>query len=229
MIRKYQPEAMIINNTGLSAGGATGHIELDSVTFERGRPQPLNMEGAPKYLASEMCEVFDDHWGYAREDLNYKSCGRMIEELADCRRYGANMLMNVGPMGDGSIRLIDAAMLDVMGTWVSYYDEAIRKPRPSNIPVENTQRNFLLKDGSNYYLFCFGLPMISDPNVAKSRMESEDLFVNRFALPETIKSVTWMDDGTEVEFTQEGEQVTVKTVPFTYGRNLVIRVAKIVC
>ena len=86
-----------------------------------------------------------------------------------------------------------------------------------------------MKDGSNYYLFCFGLPMISDPNVAKSRMESEDLYVNRFALPETIKSVTWMDDGTEVEFTQEGEQVTVKTVPFTYGRSLVIRVAKIVC
>lgn len=37
-IRKHQPEAMIINNTGLSARGALGHIELDSVTFERGKP-----------------------------------------------------------------------------------------------------------------------------------------------------------------------------------------------
>ena len=35
VIRKYQPEAMIINNTGLSKLGALGHIELDSVAFER--------------------------------------------------------------------------------------------------------------------------------------------------------------------------------------------------
>lgn len=229
MIRKNQPEAMIINNTGLSAGGATGHIELDSVTFERGKPQPLNMEGAPKYLASEMCEVFNDHWGYAREDLNYKSTARMIEEFADCRRYGANMLMNVGPMGDGSVRLIDAAMLDVMGNWISYHEEAVRDARPTGILVESENNNFILKKGNCYYLFCFGLPMISNPDVAKSRMESESLYVNRFALPEKIKSVTWLDNGTEVEFKQEGDQVAVTTVPFTYGRSLVVRVAKIEC
>ena len=46
------------------------------------------------------------------------------------------MLMNVGPMGDGSIHLIGAAMLDVMGTWVSYYEEAIRTPRLANILLE---------------------------------------------------------------------------------------------
>ena len=48
MIRRYQPEAIIVNNTGLSALGELGHIELDSVTFERGKPKPLNLEGAPK-------------------------------------------------------------------------------------------------------------------------------------------------------------------------------------
>lgn len=101
-IRKHQPEAMIINNTGLSAHGALGHIELDSVTFERGKPGAINMEGAPKYVASEMCEVFASHWGYTKEDLNFKSPAQMIRELADCRRYGSNMLINVGPMADGS-------------------------------------------------------------------------------------------------------------------------------
>ena len=48
MIRSYQPEAMIINNTGLDKRGSLGHIELDSVTFERGRPQPINLEDSPK-------------------------------------------------------------------------------------------------------------------------------------------------------------------------------------
>ena len=115
VIRNYQPEAMIINNTGLGARGALGHIELDSVTFERGKPKPLNMEDSPKYVASEMCQIFGDNWGYAREDLNYKAPAQIIRELAECRKYGANMLLNVGPMGDGTVRPIDAAMLGLVG------------------------------------------------------------------------------------------------------------------
>ena len=48
MIRSYQPEAIIVNNTCLTALGELGHIELDSVTCERGRPKPTNLEGSPK-------------------------------------------------------------------------------------------------------------------------------------------------------------------------------------
>ncbi len=226
MIRRYQPEAMIINNTGLSARGELGHIELDSVTFERGKPQPLNFEGVPKYVASEMCEIFADHWGYAREDLNYHSPAQMICELAQCRRYGANMLLNVGPMGDGSLRPMDGATLGIVGEWVAYYEEAIRAPRPSGIPVANKEEDFLLRDGNDYYLFCFGLPMRADANVAQN--EEAD-FSDRFELEEKIASITWMDNGKPVVYEQEGSQVIVHTVPFCYGRNLVVRVAKIVC
>lgn len=104
MIRRYQPDTILINNTGLEGRGQLGNIELDSVTFERGKPQPINLADSPKYIASEMCEVTCDHWGYAREDLNIKSPALLIEELCDCRRYGANFLLNAGPMGDGSLR-----------------------------------------------------------------------------------------------------------------------------
>lgn len=225
-IRKYQPEAMIINNTGLNALGALGHIELDSVTFERGKPQPINMEGAPKYVASEMCEVFCDHWGYAKEDLNYKSPAQMIRELADCRRYGANMLMNIGPTEDGSVREIDRAILNLMGQWVSCHEEAIRKPAPTGIEIEGKPDDFILKYENNYYLFCYSLPMSADFNVA---LYTDINYDSRFRLKEKISKATWMDNGAEIAFTQEGEQVTLTTEPFTYGRNLVVRVAKLVC
>ena len=225
-IRKYQPEAVIINNTGLSALGALGHIELDSVTFERGKPEPINMEGAPKYVASEMCEVFCSHWGYAREDLNYKSPAQMIHELVDCRRYGCNMLLNVGPMSDGTVRPIDAAILGIVGEWVKYFDESIRTPLPCGIDVTNKPEDYILRDGKNYYLFCHNLPMMADPNVAKN-IETE--YMDTFYLPEKIKAVVWLDNGATVEFLQENGNVTVKTEPFTYGRDLVVRVAKIVC
>lgn len=223
-IRKYQPEAMIINNTGLSAGGKLGHIELDSVTFERGKPEPLNMEGAPKYVASEMCEITCDHWGYAGEDLNFKGTGQLIRELADCRRYRSNMLMNVGLQGDGSISLMDQAVFQVLGQWVSYFDEAIRTPAPTGISVLDKPEDFLLKKENHYYLFCYNLPMSADPNVALS--DSRD-YESKFSLPEKIRSVTWMDNGSSVAFSQEGDKVTVQTEPFRYGRSLVVRVAKI--
>ncbi len=224
MIRTHQPNAMIINNTGLSAQGALGHPELDSVTFERGKPKPMNMEGAPKYIASEMCQVFGDHWGYAREDLNFKAPADMIRDLAVCRRCGSNMLMNVGPMADGSIRPIEGAMLDIMGQWVRIFKEAIYEARPAGISVENKQGDFLLKNEDAYYLFCCDLPMSADPNVAL--VQGAD-YTDIFTLEKPIDSIIWLDNGKPLAFEQEGSRVTVHTQPFCYGRNLVVRVAKI--
>lgn len=223
-IRKHQPEAMIINNTGLSAQGALGHVELDSVTFERGKPQPLNMEGAPKYVASEMCQVFDDHWGFAKEDFNYKSPADMIRDLVVCRRYGANFLMNVGPMGDGMLRQMDAAICNLIGQWVAMHGEAIYETYPSGIEIENKLDDFILQKDNNYYLFCDHLPMSGDPNVS---IEQAANYRDIFKLDRKIRKITWLDNEEKVEFEQNGQKVVIKTVPYQYGRQLVIRVAKI--
>ncbi len=224
LIRSYQPEAMIINNTGLSALGALGHIELDSVTFERGKPQPINLEGSPKYIASEMCEIMADHWGYAVEDLNYKAPAKLIREIAECRRYGANMLLNVGPMANGKLRTIDAGVLELIGQWVSYHDEAIRTPRPTGINIEGKPDDFVLQNGNTYYLFCTDLPMAGSPDVALS---SEGYYKDVFAFDREVSSITWLDNAQPVDYEQRDGVLTVNTVPFIYGRSLVVRVAKI--
>lgn len=227
MIRKYQPNAMIINNTGMQELGKLGHIELDSVTFERGKPKPINLEASPKYVASEMCEITGSHWGYAREDLKFKGTDKLIEETAECRRYGANMLLNVGPKGDGSLRLIDQAILEILGEWMSYNGEAMRAPRPTNICVEDKPKDFVLKDGKNYYLFCYDIPMAADINVELK--EEGKLYMDCFAFKDKVKKVTWLDDGMKLKFEQTEDVLTVHTVPFVYGRQLVVRVAKIEC
>lgn len=226
MIRSYQPDAMIINNTGLGKLGQLGHIELDSVTFERGNPKPLNMEGAPKYVASEMCEVFASHWGYAQDDLNYKSPAKLIETLAICRKSGSNMLMNVGPMGNGYLRLMDTACLDLMGQWVNRHEEAIRSPRPTGIEIEGKPDDFLLRDGDTYYLFCMHLPMSSDPNVQRGIGGNN---ASTFTFGKPIQSITWLDNKAPVSYEQNDGKVTVTTQPFFYGCHWVVRVAKIVC
>ncbi|MCL2752474.1 MAG: alpha-L-fucosidase, partial [Firmicutes bacterium] len=90
LIRKYQPDAIITNNTGLEARGAKGACQIDSVTFERGRP-----DGETGELAAEMCEVIGGTWGYGSADICYKSMRNLLSSYMTCKRYGANFLLNV--------------------------------------------------------------------------------------------------------------------------------------
>ncbi len=225
-IRKYQPEAMIINNTGLSALGALGHIELDSVTFERGKPGPINMEGSPKYVASEMCEIFADHWGYAARDYNYKSLKDIIEEFCVCRRFGSNMLMNVGPMGNGLIRPLDKAMLETLGEWVQLHAEAVYLPRPSSVEVTSeNEKDFVLEKDGAYYAFCHDLRVaIENVDVVKA---AKGEAVKKFAFDKKIKRITWLDNGEELEFVHKNGEVELDCKPYLYGTQLVVRIAKI--
>ena len=91
-IRKHQPEAMIINNTGLSALGKVSHPEIDSVTFERGNPCFVDNSDRPR--AGEMCEVITDHWGHAKNDICFKSTKQLLDTLITCRKYNCNLLLN---------------------------------------------------------------------------------------------------------------------------------------
>lgn len=226
LIRSYQPNTMIINNTGLNRRGQTGHIELDSVTFERGRPTPINQEGSPKYLASEMCQTFGSHWGFALGDMNYKSLATLICDLASCRRYGSNFLLNVGPRADGSLRPLDKATLEALGEWVDIFDEALRDVRPSGIEVVGNDRDFILRAGNGaYYLFMHGISIKGDPNVSVAISPCAE---RRFALDKEINEIFWLDNGEKLEFSKNKEEVTVIPTRYDYGTDLVVRVAKII-
>ena len=226
LIRRYQPDAMIINNTGMGKRGELGHIELDSVTFERGKPQPINLDDSPKYIASEMCQIFGDHWGYASLDYNFKSLAQIICDYCDCRRFGSNLLLNVGPMPSGKLRELDTAMLRSLGAWINEFSEACVGTLPTKIEVFGKEDDFILKGEGAYYLFCHGLPMKGASHVVINDDERKDFTVS-FSLPEKIKSVSWLESGTPVEFTQDGDKVDVLTAPQPYGQSVVVRIAKI--
>lgn len=216
-IRRYQPQAILINNTGLNAQGALGHPELDSVTFERGKPRPVS---GGKQVASEMCQVMGDHWGYAAWDLHFKSPASLITDLAQCRRFGANLLLNVGPLADGTLRPLEQGYLALLGAWTSAFHQAIYTPVPSAICLPG--KNFLLHDATAYYLFCHDIPMSADPNVT---LPAETARIS-FPFP-PIRSAVWLDDGSPVDFIHADGQLTLLPKPYPYGRNLVVRVARI--
>lgn len=226
LIRKYQPDAMIINNSGMSAHGAKGHHEIDSVTFERGRPRTIHFDEGEKHVASEMCQVLGNYWGYAKRDFNFKSLPDIIEDLCTCRRYRANLLLNVGPMGNGRPRVLERAMMTTLGEWVDIYSEALFLPTPTDVVVEGREKEFLLRGDGCYYFFAFDLFMEGDAELTKKR-RFED-YTYRFRLPEKIKEVKWLDNGESVPYTQDGNEVSLVTSPQKYGEQLVVKIAKII-
>ncbi len=218
MIRSHQKDAMLINNTGMDALGALGNIELDSVTFERGKPQPINLETSPRNIASEMCEVMNDHWGYAAGDYNYKSMAEIIGSLAQCRRCRANFLLNSGPMADGSLRLLDRGILETLGQWVRDNEEALRLPVPTGIEIAGREQDFLLRHEKSLYLFVADAPMFNNPHGDR---------IEEFPLEESIVSACWLDSGEPLPFSQDNGTARITATPFHYGSNSTVRVAKI--
>jgi alpha-L-fucosidase len=170
-----------------------------------------------------MCQTMGDTWGYGANDLNYKSPAELIGDLCVCRRCGSNLLLNVGPCGDGTLRPLDSELLGCMGRWIEAYGEAIHTPRPTDIEIEGKPQDFILRDGDDYYLFCYGLGMSGDGNVAVAKEQCN----SRFALDASVKRLTWMDNGQSVAFEQADGKVSLRTTLFPYGTNLVVRVAKI--
>ena len=225
LIRKHQPDAMIINNTGLHARGALGHIELDSVTFERGKPQPINMGDSPKYIASEMCQVFGDHWGYSSLDYNFKSLADIIRDYCVCRRFGSNFLMNVGPMANGKLRPLDTAMLTTLGEWIDKFSEACVGTLPTKVEVAGD--DFVMQGKDAYYLFCHELPMGGNRNVALTDEQREGYSIS-LNLGKKVKSVTWLESGDSVELEATDSGVKLYPTPQPYGQSVVVRIAKII-
>lgn len=213
-IRKYQPEAMIINNTGLSALGEVSHPEIDSVTFERGKPAFVDTSKKP--IAGEVCEAITDHWGFAAGDICFKSIPQLVQMLLDCRKYNCNLLLNAGPKPDGTLTAIETEILKYIGTWVKANEEIVYEAVPADIQAENAD---MFVNGEYYYAAIRQVPMAANANVARP----EDNKVVKIDTDKTITDAIWLDDGTEVML-DDGQ--TFKAAPFPYGRSACVRVAK---
>ena len=213
-IRKYQPEAMIINNTGLNALGQTGHKEIDSVTFERGKPAFVDTSEKP--IAGEVCDALTDHWGYAKYDICLKSPKELIETLVDCRKYDCNLLLNSGLKGNGEMDEGEKAAFKRIGMWIKENKNFIYKAKSTDLTAENAD---MMTDGEYYYAAIKGVLMSANCNVAKFG-ESKTVTLNT---DKRIVDAEWLDSGKEINLKTDNSFVCE---PFEYGKSLAVRVAK---
>lgn len=126
MIRKLQP-GIILNNR-LTAGHEDPGKRTamgDLHTPEQIIPAEgvLNADGTPALW--EACITLNRHWGYARDDQDFKTPAQVVRMLIECVSKGGNLLLNVGPTARGEIQEECYDVLLDVGQWLAVNGESI--------------------------------------------------------------------------------------------------------
>jgi len=180
LIHRLQPGCMIGNNHHLQP------IEgEDFQMFEKDLPggNTTGFGGASvSQLPLETCETINDSWGFNITDRNYKSTEGLVQYLAKAAGYGANFLLNIGPMPNGAIQPEFTERLEAMGKWLSKYGSTIYGTKGGYLRPQPwgaiTQR------GNTHYLHVMKMP-------------EEKMLLK---VPALVKNLTTFDGGKSVPF-----------------------------
>lgn len=109
-LRELCPGLLFNNRNGLPGdfGTPEGHLAA---------PRP--------YRPWEACISVNESWGYHQGDDEWKSLNQIVALLAGVARQRGNLLLNVGPRGDGSLPEPAVNVLRALGRWLKRNGEAI--------------------------------------------------------------------------------------------------------
>jgi alpha-L-fucosidase len=116
LIHRLQPQCLIGNNHHV-----TPLPGEDFQMFEKDLPgsNTTGFGGASvSKLPLETCETINDSWGFNITDRNYKSVRDLIQLLVKDAGFGANLLLNIGPMPNGEVQPEFNERLAAMGDWL---------------------------------------------------------------------------------------------------------------
>lgn len=110
MVRALQPDILINNRswTDEDFGTPEQHVKAEAV----GRDW-------------EACLTLNENWGFHRGDHQWKTPPQIVNALADCAKGGGNLLLNIGPDGDGVVPAESCRILKEVGGWLERNGECI--------------------------------------------------------------------------------------------------------
>jgi alpha-L-fucosidase len=73
----------------------------------------------------ESCITMNRNWGYNSHDHDYKSVAQLAGLLVETASKGGNLLLNVGPRGDGTFPEESTGRLQAIGRWMAIHGESI--------------------------------------------------------------------------------------------------------
>lgn len=149
LIHKLQPGALVGSNHH-----RTPYEGEDFQMFEKDLPGHNTTGFSPEQtvgeLPKETCETINDSWGFNLKDDKHKSKKDLIQYLVKAAGYGANFLLNIGPMPNGKIQDEHIARLKEMGEWLTVYGETIYGTRGG--PLSARDWGVMTQKGNKVYI-----------------------------------------------------------------------------
>ncbi len=182
-VRKLQPQIIVNNRTGLPG---------DFETPEQHVPW-----WSPPKRPWETCMTMNDSWGYFEGDRNWKTPRQVIATLVTVVSLGGNLLLNVGPRGDGAFPPEAVELLSHIGRWMRSNGESIYGA--SGAPFTTTVGPITAK-GNKAYVHALRWP-------GKA--------ITVAGVGNTVSGAYLLATGEEVRFRQEGDRVFLEGLPAT--------------
>ena len=152
MVKAHQPN-IIMNNRlyAFEKNSQYTRANGDLVTPEQHIP-----ETGFKGMDWESCMTMNGTWGYSRNNQNWRTPRELIRNMADIVSKGGNYLLNVGPMGDGTVPARSVELMHSIGQWMRVNGESIYGTRANTIGGVAWGR--ITSRPGRYYLHVFNWP-----------------------------------------------------------------------
>ena len=82
----------------------------------------------------ETCMTINESWGYNPSDTHYKSPRQLVHALCEVAGKGGNLLLNLGPMGDGRLPAEQLERVEPVAGWMAAHGESIVGTMPGLEP-----------------------------------------------------------------------------------------------
>lgn len=167
----------------------------------------------------ETVPTTNESYGYNKFDLTHKSPLHFIRLLASAAAKGGNILLNVGPMGNGKWDPIDVNILQNIGKWMKTNGESIygtsRNPLSIQSWGEVTQKDNV------FYLHVFHWPKNGQLVVGGLKATVEKAFLLSDATKKSLKTVRVDDKDMMIQLPL--------TVPDTINTVVVLKLKGVLC
>jgi alpha-L-fucosidase/rhamnogalacturonyl hydrolase YesR len=144
----------------------------------------------------EAIPTTNESYGYHKFDSSHKPVAHFIQLIASAASRGGNLLMNIGPKGDGTFDIKDVNILKGIGKWMDKNGESIYGRTATSLPLQSWGVSTL--KNNKMYLHIFHWPadgklyvgglksnigkvyLLSDPKkaFASKRINANDWLIN---------------------------------------------------
>jgi alpha-L-fucosidase len=147
LARKNQPGIILVNRA--DGGPYENYRTPEQTVPDRLLPYPW-----------ETCMTMGESWSYKPHD-KYKSVRELVHTLIDIVAKGGNLLLGVGPDGEGALPETALTQMREIGAWMQVNGSAVHDTRPVAPHAEGKLRFTRARDG--------GVNAIYLPDAAESR------------------------------------------------------------